>query len=273
MPATPARVQRDRAKASLEAEAGKSENEDKFFEFQVGCNNGRASACNALGEWYQLMRNDDEKALDLYGNACIIDRYPQACLNLGKLFAMGSETVKRSYKKAIAAYRIGCDEGNGASCADLSEILVNQAQSYALKKEYSKSQEMLQSASRVLHQGCEGRTSSSSASNADTMSNAKNCGLLSILCLKQGHNFQSKDDLLPESSLVSYLEKACSYEHAESCMALSLLYRQQYSTVYKIAKDNSKALEFHIKAGVVSGMEPTLAKEMSETKARKEGWL
>lgn len=59
------------------------QNEAKYTEFRMGCDAGSADACNSLGEWYALMRQDFRKAVELYTPACLDSKHPQACLNLG----------------------------------------------------------------------------------------------------------------------------------------------------------------------------------------------
>ncbi len=83
MPSTPSRRARDQETELQSREAGRLANEMKYTEFQLGCSAGEAHACTSLGEWYSVMRSDFVKAAELYTEACLEKRHPQACLNLG----------------------------------------------------------------------------------------------------------------------------------------------------------------------------------------------
>jgi hypothetical protein len=88
MPSTPARRLREMEEAEAKREAGRRGNEDKYTEFKLGCDGGQVSACNSLGEWWALMRQDFHAAARLYAPACLAHRYPQACLNLGLILGV-----------------------------------------------------------------------------------------------------------------------------------------------------------------------------------------
>lgn len=92
MPSTPARRMRDAEEADAKREAGRKQNEDKYTEFEMGCDAGQVSACNSLGEWWALMRQDFHSAASLYTPACIEHKYPQACLNLGMILGERAST-------------------------------------------------------------------------------------------------------------------------------------------------------------------------------------
>jgi TPR repeat protein len=65
--------------------AGRTENELKSTEFQLGCDAGEAHACTSLGEWFVVMRGDFARAASLYTPACLEKRHGQACYNLGTM--------------------------------------------------------------------------------------------------------------------------------------------------------------------------------------------
>jgi TPR repeat protein len=89
MPATPARRMRELDTAESKREEGRRANEAKYTEFKLGCDEGQVSACNSLGEWWAIMRQDFEAAARLYTPACLESRHPQACLNLGQILGEG----------------------------------------------------------------------------------------------------------------------------------------------------------------------------------------
>lgn len=85
MPYTPARTARELEKQERARDAGRQQNEIKYSEFKINCDEGDPGSCNSLGEWWALMRQDFRQALDLYTTTCLERRYPQACLNLGNM--------------------------------------------------------------------------------------------------------------------------------------------------------------------------------------------
>ncbi len=95
MPATPARHQRDVEANEALREVGRKANEDKYWEFKAGCDEGSPMACTSLGEWWALMRQDFHKAARLYTPACVEKKYPQACLNLGLILGESQDNVQR----------------------------------------------------------------------------------------------------------------------------------------------------------------------------------
>jgi TPR repeat protein len=103
MPTTPSRRARDQESELQSREAGRQANEMKYTEFQLGCSAGEAHACTSLGEWYSVMRSDFVKAAELYTEACLEKRHPQACLNLGMFlcechFLHGRRKIRAAHK-------------------------------------------------------------------------------------------------------------------------------------------------------------------------------
>jgi TPR repeat protein len=85
MPVTPARQARDVERNEQKRAEGRMQNEAKYTEFRVNCDEGDAGACTSLGEWWAMMRKDFKQAMELYSPMCLERKYPQACLNLGNL--------------------------------------------------------------------------------------------------------------------------------------------------------------------------------------------
>jgi TPR repeat protein len=83
MGVTPARRLRDLERSEALRDAGRQENELKFTEFRLGCEAGSVEACNSLGEWYALMRQDFHAAMEYYTPGCFSKKYAQSCLNYG----------------------------------------------------------------------------------------------------------------------------------------------------------------------------------------------
>jgi hypothetical protein len=73
MPVTPSRAARDAAAVEAARQAGLEANEKKYGEFYAACDGGAGSpgACNALGEWYAMLRRDFVSAAALYSSEAV----------------------------------------------------------------------------------------------------------------------------------------------------------------------------------------------------------
>jgi TPR repeat protein len=127
MPVTPARAAREKEKSEQKREEGRLANEAKYSEFKIHCDNGVVGACNALGEWFAMMREDFKQALDLYKPACLEHKHPQACYNMGNLLILGKGAVPKDVPMAVKAWETGCREGNADSCVESARVLMKDA--------------------------------------------------------------------------------------------------------------------------------------------------
>lgn len=249
---TPARHLREQARVELEKEKGFKDNESKFTEFDMGCSAGQISACNSLGEWYSLMRQDFRNASELYMNACFEHRYPQACLNLGHMLLTGKGDVSADEGTALRAFTLGCEAGNADACsnagklllqrsvgssagaapsavaayADLSRAPVNGQPAHARGAGLSgapgqgtplKEPELVAQAERLLRLGCEGGTSTT---------NAKCCGMLATLHMSPRFSTAPGMRRMAGSSMLAHLQTACAGEYAPACTKLAALHRR-----------------------------------------------
>lgn len=78
---TPSRAARDRAKAAALEEQIKGE---KFVEFRLACDDSDATGCHSLGEWWAVIKEDFEKAADIYRVNCLERKHGPSCYNLGR---------------------------------------------------------------------------------------------------------------------------------------------------------------------------------------------
>lgn len=109
---TPARREREWRKGD---DAVKRQNEERYTEFRLGCDEGDATACNSLGEWWATMRGDYSSAQQIFHTTCNDYQHASACLNYGIMAAAG-----RGMPKDMAAARhvfgLGCEYGNADAC-------------------------------------------------------------------------------------------------------------------------------------------------------------
>jgi TPR repeat protein len=271
-------------------EAGRAGNEAKYTAFKLGCDAGDVAACNSLGEWWALMRQDYNKAAELYTHACVQARHPQSCLNLGLLLATGRGGVAPSLPQAARVFGISCEEGNADGCSEASRLLLQEAlvaqrsntsgasvatpdtiaassgsavtggrssAGVATTAAPSVASPQALLAERYLSLGCESGTS---------VANAKCCGLLGTLYLSQTFGVRAaRPPTVPE-----LLQRACEGEHGSSCMRLAALYRHG-APALDVARDTSKAAAYERQGLLWSGLSPAQADKVMAGHGRGPG--
>jgi hypothetical protein len=75
---TPARRERERLKADA---LQRKLNEEKYTEFRIACDEGDATACNSLGEWWSALRGDYTKSLAVFRANCDLNKHANSCFN------------------------------------------------------------------------------------------------------------------------------------------------------------------------------------------------
>lgn len=58
---------------------------DRLVEFEVACNNGDATGCNSLGEWFGVLNGEFEKAADIFRPNCYERSNGNSCFHYGLL--------------------------------------------------------------------------------------------------------------------------------------------------------------------------------------------
>lgn len=290
---TPARHLREQARVELEKEKGFKDNESKFTEFDMGCSAGQVSACNSLGEWYSLMRQDFRKASEMYTNACFEHKYPQACLNLGTMMLTGKGDVAADEATALRAFTLGCEAGNADACsnagklllqrsvgatstngpstvaayADLSRAPVNGQPAHAVRGgglsgapsqgTPLKEPELVAQAERLLRLGCDGGNSTT---------NAKCCGMLATLHISPRFSSAPGVTRFPGDTLLRHLQTACAGEYAPACTKLAALHRRGGAPELGISvpKDEAAADALEVQSLRWLGLSESRAKQEME---------
>ena len=273
MPVTPSRYMREQSAEDVSRDSGRAANESKYTEFKMGCDEGNAAVCTALGEWWAMMRGDFVKAVDLYGPACATGRVPQACLNLGQLMAEGRPGVLRDAEAASRALILGCELGSAQACAEGGALLVRASgrvvggeiggsggsggSDKVLEYADVSPSSPLARAAILFRRGCDSGTSTT---------HARNCGLLAALALSP-RTAPALAPRVPENTeIIALLDRACAGEHAASCIRLASSYR---SGLLGLEKDIDKANTIEIHALMLSGVGEKQAKIAVETKNKK----
>lgn len=109
---TPARREREWRRSD---DMARKQNEERYVEFRIGCDEGDPTACNSLGEWWATMRGDYKQAGELFASTCTRMDHAGACLNYGIMAAAG-RGMDKSMKTARDAFRRGCNGENADAC-------------------------------------------------------------------------------------------------------------------------------------------------------------
>lgn len=289
MPSTPARKIRDATTVEQQREIGRQANEDKYAEFKRSCDENQPAACTSLGEWWALMRHDFHKAVQYYTPACVEQKYPQACLNLGLILTNGSGGVPVSIPRAITVFGIGCEQGNADACAEGSRLLLRESvhgssssSSSSLNESdlstttttttttistntttdtplslSSTSISQIQQAQKYLSQGCY---------EGDGVAHARCCSMLGSLYTSR--RFRPALTL-PEDkrAILTCLEKGCRGEQSSACMRLASIYRHG-STELSIVPNISLANQLEKQSLIWMGM---TEKQADQTIQKRRG--
>ena len=279
-------------------EEGRSENEAKYTEFRLGCDGGNAAACNSLGEWFALMRQDFATAVGYYRSACFERRYPQACLNYGLVVANGRGGVPISIPAAVDAFRLACDGGVADACGEGGRLLLRhyahtmgigggggRARGEAAAPPPTPTPAPVPAAgaaedySEVARSvAASGLTPVMALAPADELrevhrlyrvgcdadagsASAKVCGQLAALALSESFALPGDDP----AAAVALLRRACDGEHVASCFTLAKLLRAGWRRG-GVAPDPAAAAAAEEKGFAWSGM---AASQVSRLQARR----
>eukprot|EP01138_Halocafeteria_seosinensis_P010179 gb/GECG01010396.1/.p1 GENE.gb/GECG01010396.1/~~gb/GECG01010396.1/.p1 ORF type:complete len:243 (+),score=37.06 gb/GECG01010396.1/:1-729(+) len=191
---TPARRMRDMRKQQEEMQ---KYYDDKYDEFYMACENDRDSTgCHSLGEWWAVVKQDYEKAANIYFPNCHERDHASSCLNLGLLKATG-RGVQRNMNEAVELFKKGCSLGNADCCTAAG---MEQASGKNVEQDLKQAKELLKKACGQVGQ-------------------SKACNKLGEMYLVGKHGCE-KD--LPAASY--YLKRACDEGKPLACRNLALMY-------------------------------------------------
>eukprot|EP00500_Bicosoecida_sp_ms1_P001059 CAMPEP_0203810076 /NCGR_PEP_ID=MMETSP0115-20131106/2713_1 /ASSEMBLY_ACC=CAM_ASM_000227 /TAXON_ID=33651 /ORGANISM="Bicosoecid sp, Strain ms1" /LENGTH=242 /DNA_ID=CAMNT_0050718853 /DNA_START=54 /DNA_END=778 /DNA_ORIENTATION=+ len=207
---TPSRAARERRKAAELEEQIKGE---KFVEFRLACDDGDATGCHSLGEWWALVKEDFGKAADLYRTNCLERRHGPSCYNMGRLHANG-RGVERSAPATLEFFARGCEAGTADAC-QYGALLLSTGKHVPEDKPR---------AARMLERGCNELTGG-----------AQCCAKLGVLRL-QGDEAAGVARDLPLAARL--FRRACvDARHAPSCSNLAVMTHRGEG----VSKDESEA--------------------------------
>ena len=96
----------------------------KQEEFRLQCESGDVRGCHSLAEWYQLMKHDDDAAMQLFRRGCDPlpgdrhRRYAPSCFSVASYLVTGN----RDNPQAVSFFEKACAAGSVEACANLGII-------------------------------------------------------------------------------------------------------------------------------------------------------
>ena len=60
--------------------------QEKYEIFKAGCDDGDATACYSLGEYYAVVDEDKTKAAAIFSENCKTRKHGSSCFSLGRLY-------------------------------------------------------------------------------------------------------------------------------------------------------------------------------------------
>ena len=165
-----------------------------FEIFKFLCGNGDARGCYGVGEFFELgrgMPKDIKVATMLYGQACD-SGYAKACSSLGVILLASSQ--KEEISKGFEIVKKSCGFGDFKACLSLADLYMQGFSQAGVIIEKDQEQ-----AKKIFVNACEQET-------------GLGCYQLAKISEKEEN----------EAQATQFYEKACQYDHSESCRILGV---------------------------------------------------
>lgn len=184
--------------------------DQKRSEFELGCSEGKSTACFSLGEWHQLIAKDYAKAAEIYDKNCLQRHHGNSCFNLALLYHSGRlnekepvpdvSPAKKSQKETIYSYfDKACTFGNSQACGQLA---LRMLKGVGCKKD-------VEGALGLLEKACE-------------ENDAGSCVTLAGALLRPKDPTLKRD---PKRAFKS-VEHGCNLGHPNACQILAVMYKK-----------------------------------------------
>ncbi|XP_037036849.1 cytochrome c oxidase assembly factor 7 homolog [Bradysia coprophila] len=192
------------------------------IEYRFGCySEKKAEACHLLGDYFESIKKDFEKASKVYRSNCDDYGYGRSCLKYGNysFLGKGKSGTSGSVSEAYKYYEKGCSLNEPDSCLHSGLILVSRSMKEEVNRDVKKGVQL-------LTKSCE-------------MNNGTACFYLSGLHIAGIHadpdkeisvelstQRDPKEFVLPKdmSKAFSYATKACDLRNMYACANLSQMY-------------------------------------------------
>ncbi|CAM9174911.1 unnamed protein product [Phaeothamnion confervicola] len=172
-----------------------------MLQYRIDCDEGRgnAMACQSVGEFLSVVKNDRKAAGDVYEENCRRFGFAPSCFNVGRLYFAGKGR-KQSDPTAADYFSKACEGGHAVACFHLGTLLL--AGSPTVPKNVPR-------AMTALAKACDDR--------------------LADGCYGMAEQLLRSDPPLPvtrdPSRARAALEVACQYNHAAACFNLAVMYK------------------------------------------------
>lgn len=210
--------------------------ETKMAAFESDCYDGKgeAVACHQTGEFYSVVKEDRERAANIYERNCREKGYSASCFNLGKLHLAG-KGVKQNDTVAESFFAKACKGGHLSGCyhQGLLMYLSEQSKQQAANKKPAADSSSSSSSSTTTPPSPTPPTPPPKIKLTWRQHDALK--LLEKSCHAGEHDScyfvgsHYLDPLLTDRNpkrSVAMLEKSCAGNHAPSCFNLAVLYKK-----------------------------------------------
>ncbi|KAK2722589.1 cytochrome c oxidase assembly factor 7 homolog [Artemia franciscana] len=121
-------------------------------EYRFGCfHEKKPEVCQLLGEYFEAVTKDLEKAAKVFKSNCDDNKFPRSCFKYGG-FAFIGQGCKEDKDAAYDYFKKGCDLGNAPSCLNLG--LLNVTNMSEIKVDRPKD---MKAGMEYLQKACDGK--------------------------------------------------------------------------------------------------------------------
>ncbi|KAG8285856.1 Cytochrome c oxidase assembly factor 7 [Homalodisca vitripennis] len=188
----------------------KSEEEVKDYvknlgtEYRFGCyQEKKPEVCHLLGDYFESIDKDHEKAWKVYQNNCDTANFAKSCFKCGNYLAIGRGGQKQDRTKALEYFEKSCTHGdmNGCFRAGILSAIISTAKDPI---------RTFKQAMALFEKGCEGK-------------HHESCYHLSGVFMEGYEREKIAKDM---KRCFDYTLKACDLDNMYACANLSLMYQK-----------------------------------------------
>jgi len=191
--------------------------ETRMVQFEIDCNEGKGNpvACQSVGEYCSVVKNDIRKAAKVYADNCARYSFPPSCFNLARIILSGRIEEMSDDSEARKSLETACNGKHTKACHALATLLLHGI---------GQTEKDVPRAHKLLEGACK-------------ESDAESCYILANQLLKDTLKPEERNPLKAKS----LLELGCDRGHAPSCFNLAVMYNKGDGTVQR---DESKFLHY-----------------------------
>ncbi|XP_018020590.1 cytochrome c oxidase assembly factor 7 homolog [Hyalella azteca] len=196
-------------------------------EYRFSCfSEKRPDSCHLLGEYFETIKTDYEKAMKVFKNNCDEYKFARSC-NQYATMALRGRGSKQAREEAPKYYEKGCNFGSSQACTTGGILALMNAN----KKEANNKPSHIQNAKNgmeMLLRGCD-------------LNNQHACYYASAVYITGREEYNIPSDM---EKAFKYADRGCELGSIHACGNLSMMYKKGDG----VAKDLTKAKFFETKA-------------------------